>query len=213
VVELPAAPDLPDAVFVEDTAVVVDEVGVVTQPKLKSRRQETWSTATLLAQYRPLKKLYGPATLEGGDVVRIGRTLYVGLSSRTNQDGIDQLQDFLRPYEYEIKAVPCEKCLHLKTACTYIGNNTLLANTAWVDTAQFEGLEVVPVADGEEEAGNALLLNGTLVMPSSFPQTRAALEARGFRVATVDVSELQKAEAGVTCCSILLQQEMGPEVR
>jgi dimethylargininase len=206
IIELPAAPELPDAVFVEDTAVVVNELGVITAPRLDSRRQEVQSTAAVLTEYRPLKQISGEGTVEGGDVLRIGRTLYVGLSRRSNQEGIDQLADFLRPYEYDVRATPFDGALHLKTACTYIGNRTLLANPRWIDTSLFDDVEVVEVAPGEEEAGNALLLHDTVVMPSNFPRTRAALEERGFRVVPVDVSELQKAEAGVTCCSILLEQ-------
>jgi dimethylargininase len=207
IIELPKAPELPDAVFVEDTAVVVDETAIMTAPRLDSRRQEVSSTATVLAQYRELHYLHGDATLEGGDVVRIGRTLYVGLSTRTNREGIDQLAGFLRPYQYDVRATRFEGCLHLKTACTYVGSNTLLANNAWVNTDQFDDVDVLPVGPDEPEAGNALVANGTVLMPSSFPATKAALIDRGFRVVTVNVSELQKAEAGVTCCSILLRHE------
>jgi dimethylargininase len=204
IVELPAAPDLPDAVFVEDTAVVVDEIGVITAPRLDARRQEVQSTAATLSDYRALKQIQGEGTLEGGDVLRIGRTLYVGLSHRSNAEGVAQLADYLRPYDYEVIGTPFDGALHLKTACTFIGNRTLLANPSWVDTSRFGDVDVIEVAPGEETAGNALLLNETVVLPANFPATRAILEERGFRVVPVDVTELQKAEAGVTCCSILL---------
>lgn len=203
VVELPAQPDLPDAVFVEDTAVVVDEIAVTTRPRLPSRRAEIESTAEVLAQYRPQRALTGDASLEGGDVVRIGRTLYVGLSSRTNEAGIAQLTEFLQPFGYDVRAVPVNSCLHLKTACTYIGRSTLLANPEWVDTDQFADVHVIAVSCDEPEAGNALPIGEGLIMPASFPATRHRLEERGFSIEAVDVSELQKAEAGVTCCSIV----------
>jgi dimethylargininase len=204
VISLPAKHDLPDAVFVEDTVVAVDEVAVLTIPRLPSRQAEVDSMAAAIAAHRPVQRLSGEARLEGGDVIRIDRAVYVGLSRRTNQAGIDQLAGFLSPYGYDVRAVNINGCLHLKTACTYVGNNTMLANRQWVDTAVFGGTEVVDVSPSEPDAGNALLLRGVLVMPSAFPETRSALEARGFRVETVDVSELQKAEAGVTCCSVLL---------
>ena len=160
--------------------------------------------AAAIAAYRPVQRLSGEARLEGGDVIRIDRTVYVGRSRRTNGAGIDQLAGFLAPHGYDVRAVEMNGCLHLKTACTYVGNSTVLANRQWVDTTVFGDTDIVDVSPAEPDAGNALLLGGVLVMPAAFPETRSALEDRGFRVETVDVSELQKAEAGVTCCSVLL---------
>ena len=160
--------------------------------------------AAAVAAYRPVERLDGEARLEGGDVIRIDRTLYVGLSRRTNRAGVEGLAAFLSPHGYEVRPVEMNGCLHLKTACTYIGSNTLLANPAWVDTAIFGKRELVEVSPDEPDAGNALPVGDALIFPAAFPRTRARLEARGFRVETVDVSELQKAEAGVTCCSVLL---------
>jgi len=207
VISLPPEPDLPDAVFVEDTAVVVDEVAVLTAPALFSRRREVASVAAALAPYRPQRAIGGSTHLEGGDVLPVGRALYVGLSARTNRDGVAQLRAFLEPYGYTVHVVEFNGCLHLKSACTSVGRNTLLANRAWVDTAQFDGFEVIDVPPGETEAANALLIGDTVVLPASFPETRQRLRERGFRVRTVDVSELQKAEAGVTCCSILFDRQ------
>jgi dimethylargininase len=204
VVSLPAEHDLPDAVFVEDTVVAVDEVAVLTIPRLASRQAEVDSMAAAIAAYRPLQRLRDDARLEGGDVIRIDRTVYVGLSQRTNRAGIDQLAALLAPHGYDVRSVEMNGCLHLKTACTYVGNNTMLANPQWVDMAVFGERDVVEVSPAEPDAGNALFLGGVLLIPATFPETRSALEDRGFRVETVDVSELQKAEAGVTCCSVLL---------
>lgn len=203
VVELPAQPDMPDAVFVEDTAVVLDDVAVITAPRLPSRRSEIESTAQALAQWRPLLRLNGASTLEGGDVVRIGRTLYIGQSSRTNGEGIESMRRLLAPRGYDVRGVAVERCLHLKTACTYIGRDTLLANPDWVDTSAFDGVSVIDVDPGEPEAGNALLADDTVIVPANFPNTRSRLQRAGFSVVTVDISELQKAEAGLTCCSIV----------
>lgn len=204
VISLPAEAGLPDAVFVEDTAVVLDEAAVMAAPGLPSRRPEVRSVAEALRPHRRLHFMTGTANLEGGDVLRLGRTLYAGLSARTNREGVEQLAGFVEPYGYRVQPVQFEGCLHLKSACTPIGRNTVLANRFWVDTRQLIGVDVVDVAPSEPGAGNALLVEETVVLPRSFPRTAALLEERGFTVRTVDVSELQKAEAGVTCCSILL---------
>jgi dimethylargininase len=198
-------PDLPDAVFVEDTAVVLDEVAVAAAPPLASRRREVASVAQVLSRYRPVRALSGDALLEGGDVLRIDRVLYVGQSRRTNREGTDQLAALVEPYGYEVRPVFFEGCLHLKTACTFIGRSTVLANRAWADPAQLAGVGVVEVEPGEAGAGNALLVRDTVILSASFPETCARLRSRGFRVRAVDVSELEKAEAGVTCCSILFE--------
>ena len=204
VVSLPAEPDLPDAVFVEDTAVVVDELAVLAAPLLPSRRREVASMDAALAPWRRRAYIQGDGTLEGGDVMRIGRDLYAGRSARTNDAGIAQLAAHLEPLGYAVHAARFSDCLHLKSACTYIGRHTVLANRDWVDTGQFGGVDVIDVDPEEPGAANALLVDGHVVLPASYPLTRRRLTAAGFAVAAVDVSELQKAEAGVTCCSILL---------
>jgi dimethylargininase len=206
VIALPAQDELPDAVFVEDTAVVVDEVAVLTAPALEARRHEVPSVAAALEPYRRLERIGGAGTLEGGDVMRVGRTLYVGLSARSNREGIAQLAAFLEPHGYTVRAVEFRECLHLKSACTYLGRDTVLANRAWIDTVQLAGLDVLEIAPEEPHAANAVLVGDQLIMPASFPRTRARLEAAGFAVHAVDVSELQKAEGAVTCCSILFER-------
>jgi len=211
IVAVPPEPDLPDGVFVEDTAVVVDEVAVMTQPALESRAREVNSVASTLSRYRTLRRIQGDGRIEGGDVLKIGRSLYAGLSQRTNQEGVSQLGALLGPFGYEVHAVPMNGCLHLKSACTFIAKNTILANPDWIDTEQIAGCEVISVDPGEPDAANALLVGETVILPASFPLTRKRLEDRGFVVDVVDVSELQKAEAGVTCCSILLQTSLPHE--
>lgn len=203
VLPLPAEPELPDAVFVEDTAVVVDEVAVIPTMGAASRQPEVESTARTLKSFRPLEFINGGGTLEGGDVMRIGRTLYVGVSSRTNRDGIAQLQNILRPFDYQVKPVGVTGCLHLKTGCTYLGKETVLANSAWVDTAALDGFDVIEVPAGESWAGNALTVNGVALLPASCPQTVQMLRRRGFDVRTIDVSEFGKAEGSLTCLSII----------
>lgn len=202
-ITLPAEPDLPDAVFVEDTAVVVDELAVLTRPGLEVRRREVPAVATALAPHRKLAAIAADATLEGGDVLRIGRTLYVGLSGRTDAGGAAQLATLLEPLGYRVMPVRVSGCLHLKTAVTQVAPHTLLINRAWVDPAPFAAYDLIDVPATEPDAANTLLLGETVLLPASFPATHMLLQAHGLTVETVDVSELQKAEAGVTCCSIL----------
>jgi dimethylargininase len=214
VVSLAIEPDLPDSVFVEDTAVVVDELAVIPVMGAPSRRRETVGIAAALSAYRPLKFLEPPATLDGGDVMRIGRRLFVGASSRTNADGIAQLRAALAPFDYEVTAVDVKLCLHLKSGCSYVGRNSILVNREWVDATQFDGFELIDVPAGEPAASNALLIEAVreglveeqvVIVPSAFPKTIEMLEARGFGVQPIDVSELQKAEGGVTCKSIIFR--------
>jgi dimethylargininase len=205
VVRLAAEPDLPDAVFVEDPAVVVDEVAVISRMGAASRRPETKSLAEALSLYRPLEYLTQPATLDGGDVMSIGRTLYVGLSARTNRDGVEQLTNLLRAYDYSVQPIEVTGCLHLKSGCSYVGQDAVLVNRSWIDSRELQTFDLIDVPDAEAAAANALLVNDVVILPSSFPMTRALLERRGFRVMSLDLSELQKAEAGVTCTSLIFE--------
>jgi dimethylargininase len=203
IVALPAEPDLPDAVFVEDPVVVVNEVAIISNMGAPSRRPEAKTLADTLSRYRPLQFLTEPATLDGGDVLRIDRSVFVGLSRRTNRDGVEQLRGSLGPYAYEVRPVAVSGCLHLKSACSYVGNKTVLVNRSWIDTGPLSEFELLDVPEEESAGANALLLNDVVIIPDSFPKTRALLEKRGFQVRAIDVSELQKAEAGVTCTSVI----------
>lgn len=203
VVTLPAEPDLPDAVFIEDPAVIVDEVAIISIMGAPSRRPEAARLADTLSRYRPVKFLTQPATLDGGDVMRIGQTVFVGSSRRTNREGIAQLNEILRVHGYQVTPVAVSGCLHLKSACSYVGNNMLLINRSWIDPMPFRTFELIDVPDKEPAAANALLVKDVVVCPASFPQTRLMLERRGLRVRAIDLSELQKAEAGVTCTSLI----------
>jgi dimethylargininase len=204
VLRLPDAPDLPDAVFVEDTAVILDELAIITRPGAATRRAETADVAAALAAYRPLAHITAPATLDGGDVLRVDRSLFVGQSARTNAAGIAQLRAHAAPFGYTVTEVGLRDCLHLKTAVTQVAPNTLLINRNWVDTAVFADYDLIDVDPAEPSAANALLLNGRLIFPNAYPRTRRRLEARGVRVVGVDADELAKAEGGVTCCSLIL---------
>ena len=206
IVSLPAEPGLPDAVFVEDAAVVLDEIAVIANMGAASRRPEAASMAEALARYRPLKFITAPATLDGGDVFRIGRSLFVGLSRRTNRHGVEQLSELVRLHDYQVQSVEVRGCLHLKSACSYVGNDTILVNRSWIDAEPLRGFELLDVHEEEPAAANALVINDVVVLPGGFPKTRALLEKSGFRVRAVHVSELQKAEAGVTCCCLIVEE-------
>jgi dimethylargininase len=203
VISLPAEPDLPDSMFVEDPAIVLDELAVILPLGTETRRREAVSLAQSLARFRKLEYVSLPGTLEGGDVLRIGRKIFVGLTRRSNSEGIHQLAAILAPHNYEVIAVPVTGCLHLKSAVTHLGRNTLLSNRAWFDTTPLVGHEWIDVDPAEPHAANALAIGGTIIFPASFPRTRARLEARGFHVTPLDISELQKAESGLTCSSLL----------
>ena len=204
VLHLPPEPDLPDAVFVEDTAIVLDEIAVITRPGAPSRRPETASTAAALAAHRPLAHIRTPGTLDGGDVLVAGRRIYVGLSKRTNPAAIEQLAALLAPLDYQVIPVAFAGCLHLKSGVTRVAEGLLLLNPAWVDPRKFPGHRAVAVDPAEPHAANALAIGGSVVHPAHHPRTRARLEAEGLRVEPVEMTELAKAEAGVTCCSLLL---------
>ena len=203
VISLPAEPDLPDSMFVEDPAIVLDELAIVLPLGTESRRPETASISRALSSFRKVVHVELPGQVEGGDVLRIGRRLFAGISSRTNAEGIGQLRSIVSPFGYEVITVPVTGCLHLKSAVTYVGRNTLLANRAWFDNKPLAGFEWIDVAPEEPHAANALAIGDTVIFPTSFPRTRASLEAQGFHVTPLDISELQKAESGLTCSSLL----------
>jgi dimethylargininase len=205
VISLPAEPTLPDSMFVEDPAIVLDEVAVILPLGTESRRAEADSLAKEIAKFKKMEFVRLPGTLEGGDVLRIGQKLFVGLSRRSNKEGIRQLREIAKPHGYEVIAVPVTGCLHLKSAVTHLGRETLLANREWFETAAFAGYDWIEVDPAEPHAANALALGGTVIFPQSFPRTRERIEAKGFQVTTIDISELQKAESGLTCSSLLFE--------
>lgn len=205
VVSLPAEAAQPDSVFVEDVAIVLDEVAVITRPGAESRRSETTSIANALEPYRALLFMEAPATLDGGDVLRIGRKLYVGVSGRTDTNAVEQLGHILEPYGYAVEGVPVRGCLHLKSAVTQVSPDTVLINPSWILRDAIAGMKTIEIAPGEDYAANSLLVSSTIVYPTCFPRTRERLEKHELQIDTLDVSELQKAEGAVTCCSLIFE--------
>lgn len=202
---LPAEPDLPDAVFVEDIAVVLDECGIITRPGADSRRPEVESIALALAPFRSLFTIQAPAALDGGDVLTIGKKVYIGLSSRSNQPSIDQMQTFLAPFGYEVRGVPVSGCLHLKSAVTQVAADMFLINPAWVNRKYFLGMRFIEVDSSEPYAANALMVGDTVISQPAYAKTRIRLEAAGIHPRLVDQSELAKAEGALTCCSLMFK--------
>jgi dimethylargininase len=200
---LPEEPDLPDSVFVEDTAIVLDECAVLTRPGADTRKAEVESIARALAPYRTLCRIQPPGTLDGGDVLTVGKNIWVGLTTRSNQSAIDQMQEFLKPYGYTVRGVRVTGCLHLKSAVTQAAENTLLVNPKWVKKADFPGMEFIEVDPTEPSAANILIVGERTVYQPAHPKTLRRLEAAGIHPLLVDASELAKAEGALTCCSLI----------
>lgn len=204
IVLLPEEPELPDAVFVEDTAVVLPELAIITRPGAPSRRPEVPSVAAILARYRRLVTIEAPGTIDGGDVLVTGKEIFIGETGRSNSHAIEQMARVLHPFGYVVRGVPVSGCLHLKSAATVCGPDMVLVNPAWVDPAVFGATATIEVDPSESHAANALVLEGGIIYPSSFPRTRERLRDRGIAVHGVDLGELAKAEGAVTCCSLIV---------
>jgi dimethylargininase len=201
---LPVEPEMPDSVFVEDAAVVLPQIAVIARPGAESRRGEVAAVADALQQHRPLGFIEPPGTLDGGDVLCIGERVWIGHSQRTNADGIRQFRELVTRFGYHVQTVEVSRCLHLKSALTQVGPDTVLHNPEWIEAELLGGFLRVETHPTEPFAGNALFVGSTVLHPTAFLHTRERLQARGIVVQSVDMDELAKAEAGVTCCSILV---------
>ena len=206
VLSLPEEENLADSVFVEDTALVLDECAILLRPGADSRKPETESIARALAPYRKLFRVEAPAHVDGGDILRVGRQIYIGLSSRSDTNAIEQIQDFLEPYGYQVHAVEVTGCLHLKSAVTQVAGDTLLINPAWVDKGNFAGMKFIEIDPSESYAANALLIGDTVLYPAAFPVTRKKLMDAGIKIVSVEADELAKAEGALTCCSLIIAE-------
>ena len=203
VVELTVNSAYPDSTFIEDTVVVVDEIAVMACMGAESRRGEVPGVETVLATYRKIDHIRPPATLEGGDVLRAGGKVFVGITPRTNAAGVSSLKTIIEPFGYQVIPVTVRDCLHLKSACTTIDDDTVLVNPRWVDLDPFKGFRAIPVPEDEPWAANTLQIENTVCVHAGFTNTIMMLQTHGFQVKTVDISELLKAEAGMTCSSII----------
>ena len=207
ITRLPELADQPDAVFVEDTALLLDGEAVILRPGAAPRAAETETTAAVLAQHYPIHRL-DRGSVDGGDILRIGSTLYVGRSTRTDADGIGALADCAGPLGYNVVSAVLGDCLHLKTGATFAGfdragNPVLLYSAASVDPGQFAEVEPLAVDPAEPGAANCVRAGDSLILAAGNPRTAARLRRRGFAVIEVDIAEFAKAEAGVSCMSLI----------
>lgn len=209
IVVVPTEPGLSDSVFVEDTAIVLDQVAILLRPGAESRRPEVAGVEKVLQHHRTLKSIRSPGTVDGGDLLCVDNVIFAGHSTRTNRGGIEQLQHIVDDYGYSVKTVETAKCLHLKSAVSEVAPGTLLINPDWISCGAFQDYELIEVDRDEAHAANALRVGPDVVYPSSFPRTIAKLAARGINVIPVDLSELQKAEGAVTCCSLIFTRVRG----
>ncbi|MEP6471944.1 MAG: arginine deiminase family protein [Acidobacteriota bacterium] len=204
---LPADDELPDSVFVEDTAVVFDEAAVITRPGTPERQREVPAVEAALSRYRELRRITAPGTLEGGDVLRVGRAYYVGVTSRTNREGFEQFASIVREFGYRAIPVGVSGCLHLKSAVTALDEETLLLNPSWLDAAALPNVRRVVVPAEEPFGANSLVANGVVHLSARWKRTRELVEKAGFPVTPLDVSEFEKAEAGLTCLSLIFSAQ------
>lgn len=205
VIELPEEPNLPDSVFVEDTAFILPEVAVITRPGADTRKPEIETIIPALSPHRPLLHIAEPASVDGGDVLVVGKQIFIGMSTRSNKEAVTQLNSLLDNYGYTVCGVEMTDCLHLKTAVTCVDDKTLLINKNWVDASNFPGFDLIEIDASEPFAANCLPVRGRIIYPITFPKTRKRLEDKGYSIAPVDLSELAKAEGAVTCCSLIVE--------
>ena len=203
VVQLEVNRELPDCVFVEDTAIVLDEVAVMMSMGADSRRGEPAGIEQELRKYREIQRVVLPATIDGGDVVRSGRALYVGESPRTNTAGIAALRDIVRRYGYTVTPVPVRECLHLKSACSALPDGSFLVNRNWIDVSPLPSARLAQVPPKEPWAGDVLVIGERIIVADSCPGTADTLRTRGWSVIPAPISEFAKAEGGVTCMSLV----------
>ncbi len=207
VVTLPAIEAHPDCCFVEDCALVVDGVALVTRPGAETRRGETSTFAAALAHRSSLRRIehtLAPATLDGGDCMRVGRQIFVGLSRRTNAEGVDRVRETFGPEGFSVVPVVLSDVLHLKCVCSPLGDRRILLAERSVSLATFDGVEIVMVPEDETYAANCLFWNGKALIASGFPETLARLERAGIEVIALDTSEFRKADGSLTCLSLVV---------
>jgi dimethylargininase len=202
--QVPTDPEYPDCVFIEDTAVIIGSTAVITRPGAASRRGETGPVAVALREHFPLVEVETPGTIDGGDVFIMRDVVYVGRSGRTNQEGIDQLKSVATDQGLDLVAVGVHDALHLKSVVLPVDDETLVVTPNAVDETALVGFRLVFEANSERHRFSALpLRDGRLLVTSGAPETAAALEATGHDVVPIDVSQIQMADGGLTCMSIL----------
>ncbi|NNE98545.1 MAG: dimethylargininase, partial [Pyrinomonadaceae bacterium] len=207
VITLTENSSMPDSVFVEDTALVLDEIAIITSMGASSRKPESALIENTLKEFRNTERISPPARIDGGDVLRLGKKLFVGNSTRTNKKAVRALHKLVSPYGYEVIRVKVSDCLHLKTGCSSLDDNTILINPDWINRDSFKEFKQIEVPVDEPFAGCVLRVGDTVLMHSGFKRTIKLVEKYGFNVRPIDISEFQKAEAGITCMSIIFEAD------
>jgi len=194
---------LPDSCFVEDTAVILGEKAIICNMKVKSRVKEVVEVAIALEKLKEIHYVKPPATIDGGDVLRIEDKVFVGLTTRTNLYAVHQLREILENSNLEIVLVKVHNVLHLKSACTYLGDNYVVLSKGHFDTDVLRDYKRIMVSRGEEYVADCLAVNGTVLMARGYPKTKKLVEKEGFFVKELEVSEFRKGEGALTCLSII----------
>ncbi len=203
--QLPAEPDLPDSVFVEDAAVVFDEVAILTRPGAESRRGERPIIERALAPYRDVVAIEAPGTVDGGDVLVSGRDVWIGLTTRSDRHAVDQFRAAVADHGYRVHAATVTGCLHLKSAVTTAADDLLVVNPDWVDVDQFADRDCIAVDPSEPGGANVVRVGDSVLAAAAFPRTAQRLVDAGLDVHLVDASELARAEGALTCCSLIFE--------
>ena len=202
IIELDPQPDYPDAYFVEDTGVVTPQVAIITNPGAESRQGEETTIAEILTPFRSVEHIQAPGTLDGGDVLMIGNHFFIGISERTNSHGAEQLGKILEKYGNTWTTLQVSGGLHFKSSVNYAGHNTLLVTEDFADHEALGKFDRIVVNKEEEYAANVLWINGHLLIPKGFPDTKTKLKTLGLSIIELDVSEMRKMDGGLTCLSI-----------
>jgi len=194
---------LPDSCFVEDTAFVLDEKAIICNMSVKSRAPEVIAVTDVMAELKETHRIKSPAMVDGGDVLRIQDRILIGLSARTNSHAVEQVKKILTGTSLKVVRTKVHNVLHLKSACTYLGDNCVILSKGNFDTTVLSGLRKIIVAKGEEYAADCLAVNGTVLMAKGYPKTKRLIQNEGFRVKELEMSEFRKGEGALTCLSII----------
>jgi len=202
-IRIEADNNLPDCCFVEDAAIVVDNIAIITHPGAESRRKETEAVEKVISKFKTIHRVVSPATIDGGDVLKIGMKIFIGLSERTTQYAIDQVAEIIRPRGYEVIAVPIHHTLHLKSVVTALSDSQIIISAGHLDETTFEGFRKIVVPHEESYAANCLSVNNTIFIPAGYPITKSLIEGMGFSTIELENSEFKKGDGALTCMSIL----------
>lgn len=201
VIVLEADERYPDGCFVEDTAVITDEVAIITRPGDPSRLGEEESILQTISKYKKIERILAPGNLDGGDILRVEKKFYIGITKRTNTEGANQLAQILSKYGYTATQIPVKDILHLKTGIAYLGDNNFIGVDELKGIAQ--GKNMIKVEQSEEYSANCLRVNDNLIIPKGFPKSKSQIVSLGYNIIELDMSEFRKMDGGLTCLSLL----------